>query len=259
MALSIQCRLGSRHYTGHWWRWPRGTWRANHMKTCHGQEICRHGVTWSQHVAKRCIHQVFIAAFAGPRFCLRICILVVAALFLDTSHVSIPTQFQNIHKSYKIIHNTIIRIYEMPFLHGFGVHVPSDLPSTSVCPDPGRSGCTTAEAHAWLHAANGKCFFEKTKETDEGQMKYSANFSQRRMFFGRVDVRAQDVQLFCSRHIQHFIRHAESCRLRVDQDWKSSIWDDLRNNTNFQMFLSVAAEGCGVELNSAQPPPVKRT
>lgn len=111
----------------------------------------------------------------------------------------------------------------MPCLHGFGVHVPSDLPSTSVGPDPGRSGCTTAEAHAWLHVANGKCFFEKTKETDEGQMKYSANFSQRRMFFGRVDVRAQDVQLFRSRHIQHFIRHAESCRLRVDQDWKSSI------------------------------------
>ena len=35
----------------------------------------------------------------------------------------------------------------MPFLHGLGVHVPSDLPSTSVGPDPGRSGCTTAEAH----------------------------------------------------------------------------------------------------------------
>eukprot|EP00435_Cladocopium_sp_Y103_P033438 s2403_g8.t1 len=31
------------------------------------------------------------------------------------------------------------------------------------------------------------------------------------------------------------------------------------NNTNFQMFLSVAAEGCAIELNSAQPPPVKRT
>ena len=177
----------------------------------------------------------------------------------------------------------------MPFWHGLGLHVPSDLPSTSVGPDPGRSGCTTAEAHE-LHGFTrqmANVVFEKKRGnrwiSGEAQCFlpwFCPKFFPLALGLGRIQIKETVLKMFFLQGGCEGARCAafpqqtrstwfQTCRIMqtqnwprlevIDLRWSEMIWDDLRNNTNFQMFLSVAAEGCGVELNSAQPPPVKRT